>query len=274
MLMWKMIPFLCLIMMSSSLKAAEISLQTRDNGFSEIVINGEIVKGDLGKLINVFSEFPIEVKGNLPQVNLTSSGGDVEEAVKIGQLLRAAKVRIIVEDHCCSACFFIYASAVERASSNNSQFLLHRPYFQKESFAGLSAEKAQDKYLFLENTVREYLTSVRVPRTIVDEMMKYSSVDALSLSGSNMEKSIGNIDAAHEEWLLAKCGSLEPQEEKDIWGLFLLVCEDLPNSEKSISSGYCSYLKEKWEKISSCRQDAIKKEQREFISYLRKKDDG
>jgi hypothetical protein len=119
-----------------------------------VIVEGEIERGDTVKLLN---ELMISDVGALPAVRLVflrSKGGDVEEAMKMGTLIR--RLRLVTEapttfddkpilstvlladkdnNICASACFLAYVGGVER----HGNFLaLHRPYLPKEAAGKLS----------------------------------------------------------------------------------------------------------------------------------------
>lgn len=265
-----LLPVLVSLLSVLPLEAATVAVNTRENGFQEIRLHGQIVTGDVDRLLRVFSSFDI-ARVPLPQINLASPGGEVEEALRLGQLIRSARVRVLVEGECASACFFVFAAAVERASSESAVFLLHRPFFEPSRFAELDSQDAQDEYTRLERAVRAYLKAIRVPQHLVDSMMQYNSTSALRVEGYAITDLIGTEDAAHEEWLIAKCGGLSPEEDRDIYGLFLLDCDFMPTPEKPVSRKRCEQLKAKWGQISICREDSIHLEQQRLVEALRPK---
>lgn len=60
---------------------------------------------------------------------IASKGGNLEEAMRIGKIIRESQIPVWSGEECYSACVFIYASGVEREAQGNIG--LHRPYFDK-----------------------------------------------------------------------------------------------------------------------------------------------
>jgi len=120
-------------------------------------------------------------------VHLDSNGGDGLEAMKIGRLIRKLHLStsapltwgddtLVCPNYiekkknapdacvCYSSCFLIWAGGVSRHGNSIS---VHRPYFSKEYFKGLSAEEAKKKYRDLSNGVKNYLIDMDIPIQVI-----------------------------------------------------------------------------------------------------------
>ncbi len=86
-----------------------------------IYFEGEIVEGDFNKIVNL--------SRNLPQKNfyLNSGGGQVSEALKIGEFIRnnGFATNLPPESLCASACVIIFAGGVIRTADQTSKIVVH-----------------------------------------------------------------------------------------------------------------------------------------------------
>ena len=92
-----------------------------------IAIQGKISKNLLATLNKGLQKLPLEDK--FPpslMVLLDSNGGDGEAAIEIGKLLRKYNAHVFVTNRCGSACVFVYAGGVFRASLPSS-IGIHQP---------------------------------------------------------------------------------------------------------------------------------------------------
>src|ERR1017187_4670651 len=86
-----------------------------------VLMRGEIVPGDYSRLLK------FAVDNRLVLANggfiLASPGGDVSEALRIGQFIKSLYASVIVlpsAGRCASACFILYVSAVRRLAVDRS----------------------------------------------------------------------------------------------------------------------------------------------------------
>lgn len=197
----------------------------------EFLIKGEIQVGDSTKFESLLrSSHPFSRK-----IKLWSSGGVVEEAMKIGRLVRAALLETEAPSgilfttkghgrlvtlasildpaiapicqgpgcHCASACFLIWAAGVDRTGDVVG---VHRPSTQSTTFANLPPEKASGLYRQLITEVGRYLENMEVPRAIVERSTITASVDMYWISASQAEAMQRPPSIA--EWFAASCGAL------------------------------------------------------------------
>lgn len=120
-----------------------------------IQISGELKTGDSTKfqdaLAHTGEDWMLTVGDGgtkLIQVELDSPGGNLAEAMKIGQLIRenAAFVRVGKDQVCASACVFILIAGVQRTIIPSAKIIIHRPHFEYSEFAELSVLEARKTY--------------------------------------------------------------------------------------------------------------------------------
>jgi hypothetical protein len=190
----------------------------------KLLIEGEIALGDAKK----FAELLSRNHPFVDRVLLWSPGGSVEEALKIGKLVRTAmlvaeaplwgkdgegylvadgelKVETICDGsacNCASACFLIWAAGIKR---EGSMVGLHRLSVRSTSFADLPPPQASALYRQLASDVKEYLAEMEVPRRFIDIMMDTSSsgIYWATLKDAAALKEVPSI----AEWLSASCGT-------------------------------------------------------------------
>ena len=174
-----------------------------------ISVTGPIQKGDFEQLEKLIDERPVDFFFSSAVIYLDSSGGDLGEALKIGTLFKKLRSRIFVRNQCVSACFFVYVmSNVRYLTGPDGRLGVHRPYFDKSKFRELTIGQAQRKYAALESEARAILQQLRVPSSIVEKMFEASSDNIYWLSESEV-RSLGHLDRALEELIVASCGRID-----------------------------------------------------------------
>ena len=125
---------------------------------------------------------------------------------------------------CYSACILIFYGGVERSFSDNEDqrvggipgkaipvIGLHRPYYDKGFFGDLSPSEAQEKYRTLESKVKGYLLEMGAPESLISRMLKSSSNEVDLVKKEDFAQYYDEVSPFYEEWLLAKCGSSDPE---------------------------------------------------------------
>ncbi len=150
--------------------------------------------------------------------HISSKGGDLDEAMKIGRIIRNSEIPVWTGDECFSACVFIYASGVERYA--RGKIGLHRPYFDKEYFANLTSIEAKRKYDELKQESIAYLKELEVAQSLIDRMFQTGSTEVDILEADEANKLFGTRSPFYEEWLTAKCGKYTEEQLKVLssWG--------------------------------------------------------
>jgi ATP-dependent protease ClpP protease subunit len=171
-------------------KAANFSIVAENpskpfySGIARLVIDGEIKTGDFAqfaKMADIVShEATLETNG-VPaiEVDLNSPGGDLNEAIQIGRLLRDRSMQtgLSAKSICASACIFIYIAGVSRSTHTEARLGLHRPYFNPVEFASLSPAEARKKYASLVTVARDYFLDMGMSEESFRLMMATPSND-------------------------------------------------------------------------------------------------
>lgn len=179
-----------------------------------LVLKGEILKGD-------FERIAAEVR-RVPQfiewVSIDSPGGDVLESMRIGRFLRSLSVRVVAKT-CNSACVLVWVGGIERSAAGDLG--LHRPFFDKTYFAGLSKSQAAVRYEGLTKQVESYLREMLVPQEAIEIIFRADSASVARVgeqSNLRLYAKLAATSPAFAEWLLSKCGKfpVDPEQLSDV----------------------------------------------------------
>lgn len=217
-----------------------------------VLMRGEIKPGDYNKLIR----FSVENNVNFLAYNfiLASPGGDVAEALAIGRLPKSIYAQAIVGPRygpCASACFIIFASAVDRVAVEGLVGI-HRPYVAGARLRTLTVTEAEREETKVLLDAEKYLHTLRVPGAMIDQMFSRSSTDIHWLSDDELEQ-LGWRAPWYEELLVARCG-LDTQKEKNAlasedpkakeWLKHVADCASLltaPDADKNLNAALVRY---------------------------------
>lgn|GEM_PF-2609922 len=204
--------FLLAFILLFSLTSRAAQIEEVDNLY---VLEGLIETGDSDKLLNKIKS--TKHSGLL----LNSKGGDLEEAIKIGNIVKTLGMSIFVSKDgiCGSACFFIYMNGLarfaagiefkEHAKSPEAGFIaIHRPFFKVADTNTNSNQK------LLEKKAAEYLKDLSVPTDLIEKMMSASSVDAYYLTIDDIDR-LRTMPSEIEELYISKC-KFNPKDTKNI----------------------------------------------------------
>ena len=202
-----------------SVRAAEISLPETGGmrlPLKGILIEGPIVKGDFERFERLVSSL-----SDPDTVWLASPGGDLAEAIKIGQLIRKMKLAVWAPESnrklwlfmihvndsrnnlCAGACFFIYASGVDRYGDVLG---IHRPHLTEEDLRGMSAEQAAFDQLSANEVASAYLRKMGIPDSIIEKMNSIEQNDIQWLEEDEV-KSLSGAISEYQAWLDAECSN-------------------------------------------------------------------
>lgn len=196
--------------------------------FRAIVIEGNIERGDFETFIRIVREN----QGRISTVYIFSPGGDFYEAMKIGRVMRALELgsqipmrnsmgRPACTDGyspmpidpmnctCASACFFIHIGAIHRGGT---YLAVHRPYFEKGHFGELSEVNARKAFDALQNSARNYMEEMGVPKHIQEDVLGTPSERALVLDDKTVKTYFWLELPYRHEWKRNRCTRLSDSE--------------------------------------------------------------
>lgn len=254
-----LISMLILLISSSSILAAVTENEVCVDRTC-IVIEGEIVAGDFDRFRSLVSRSSLPIS-----VSIDSPGGDLVEAMKIGRLIRESFFSVSAPSDqdsygsCYSACFLIWVSGIHRVGGRG-RLGVHRPRFDQEYFANLSAKEADAQYKRLLQELRAYMKTMDVPESIIERVFSISSGDLHVLTNEEFFLLWGRDGyvPSISEWLYSKCGEITEQEWADLEDLNAQAgTRTLSRAEQF----YRKSLQEKVMQVWPCRLESIKKEQ-------------
>jgi hypothetical protein len=213
-----------------------------------LLLKGAILPGDGERFAKILRQsHPF-----LDMVSLWSPGGSVEDAMKIGRLIRKGLIETQAPSsfnssyidpatgslkerpgwgeltsvrnasdckgyncHCASACFLIWAAGVKRIGEVLG---LHRPTIEATAFAKLPPDRAGVLYRQLLSDIGRYLDEMEIPRRFIEIMTNTSSKDVRWLSPREAQPSPkeDNRPPSIAEWLASSCGAMT-KSEKDMF---------------------------------------------------------
>ncbi len=211
------------------------SLTPEKGKCSTALLQGEIEKGDAAE----FKGFLISNFPHLHSIVLNSSGGLVEEGMKIGGLVRKyllstraptcynfnehvhcvlfslspnyKKICKGADCNCASTCFLIWSGGVVRTGNAIG---LHRPSIQFTSYANMPPDKASALYKQLIAEIDDYLSEMEIPKNIVEKMNAVHSAEIIWLHDE--AKALAEVPSI-SEWLYSDCDRLTEIEKKQRW---------------------------------------------------------
>lgn len=204
-----------------------------------LAIVGVIKAGDFDAVAEVYRGS----KGWLQTVALVSPGGNLDEGMRIGRLIRKALLRTYapiklskslgvvmvgnfsmepnpcVEQDCvcASTCFVVWVAG----SGRYGNYLgIHRPKFESKYFGELPPREAEKLYERAIQNLEQYLQDMDVPQAYYELLMKTPSWDVLipwQLINDDLRtppslSSEEYASPAIDEWLAAKCGAIKAEE--------------------------------------------------------------
>ena len=186
--------------------AAEIELHGPREDTSgkqyQVRISGRILPGDAKKL----SAFLTSNRVTMSILN--SPGGDVFEAIRMGEIIGLMRIQTMVEARgsCASACFFIWIhgflrlAAPPEYSNRIGRLGLHRPFLlnSENSTASLAAQTNLMRY------AAAYLQTKFIPGRLIDFMMNRPSNDIYWLTYEDIDE-LGEVPPDLEELYISKC---------------------------------------------------------------------
>lgn len=130
-------------------------------------------------------------------LSISSPGGDVEAAMRIGTMLREHEASVMVRDECTSACVLVLAGAVARRV-DDGRVGIHRPY--RTDAVELGAQRAQRAYEMRNNAVGAYLRRMNIPVSLLDAMLAVPSHETRFLNAQELRDfGLSGMDPVYEE---------------------------------------------------------------------------
>jgi len=281
--------FLCLCLLSAPSQAATFGTSKSGFGGYFLSIKGEIKRGDYMRMVRV-----IKVSGSMPKkVYLNSIGGDVFEAMKMGELLRKGLATTVLRprQECLSSCFLIFVAGVNRIVNrldpmhdlrtgidHSSTVGLHRPYFDPSYFSGLTASAAEKRQEEAMHDVRRYLLRMNVSHALIDQMMRVPSYKMMRLDRRSFDAYVGKLSAGYEEWVVAQCGAFPSDEEREDYLHHTMMERETSDLLKDtlreegykvdFSKGYISYLKRTVQGHRDCKNKLTADERQKVFRQL------
>ena len=171
---------------------------------SSIQIDGQIGIGDLDNLSKLISlndqgcpDEEIE-----PGISFNSLGGDLDEAIAIGRLIREKQIATIIMPgaKCISACTIAFIGGVSRTV--HGAYGIHRPY---ATSASSGPDQSLSQYNHMTNLLRSYMVEMRISPDLAEQMIKTSPDNVRFLTPHEMN-SFGVIgkDPVWEDLLITK----------------------------------------------------------------------
>lgn len=232
------------------------SMEISEKG-GAVALTGKIEKGDYDKILE-----HLRKRKDFPDYfSLESNGGDVLEGTRIGTLFRDTAATLAVSGPCYSACFFILVAGVNRVLTDQPVGI-HRPYYEKKYFAGLSLSEAEMKYRELQSRSRNYLQAMGTPMAIIEKMSAIPSDDVYILK-PHESAFLSQEQPAYSEWVRAQCETLTPAERR-LFNPFDQFDESL--SKKYESKEQFSRLNAKYLKAAECEKGLLQKARKKALS--------
>lgn len=189
-----------------------------------IEFSGEIASGDAERMAQVLRDPLPAGKSHISSLEINSLGGDVVEALKIGELVRQNMLGVSIarsshvgsgaqvppresgaERVCASACVLVLMSAPAR-SLRNARVGLHRPRLSAEFYRQQSPSSIARAHGELDRKVRETVAAGGMPTDLIDRMMRHASNELLWLASGDLS-ALDSEAPWYQEMQIALCGA-------------------------------------------------------------------
>jgi hypothetical protein len=201
-----------------NLHAADFELSGKNGycGDNLLRILGAIKKGDAERFSQLVSVVNERIKrfgecyqyADQPSVVLGSSGGDVEEAIAIGNIVRKNNFKTTVHaTGCYSSCVLVFAAGVERYRGRG-KIGIHRPYLlavdKKASVGEINAWRQKQT-----DALKKYALSIDASPQLIDDMNAIPPEEMKLLSDLEMKNyRILGEDPSFEEFRIGRTARL------------------------------------------------------------------
>jgi hypothetical protein len=180
---------------------AEVTFSKDDTNIDYLVnIFGQITKADADEIERHETDFAY--RWDRLEVNLSSTGGDVDAAIRIGRLVRRNSGYVFVgsyslfpDANCYGSCALIYIAGVSRRVSGTGMIGLYRPPLT--SFSSESQNRENEGLLL--KTIKDYVSEMGIEDKFY-EVIASTELGGMKLYGHDDIKSIVPIrDAAFDD---------------------------------------------------------------------------
>lgn len=201
----------------------------RSGLYRAVVIEGQIEEGDYDTFIKIVQENQAKING----IYLFTPGGDFVEGMKIGRAVRALelssqapmmdsngnpvcdtgfgpKPKAPENCTCASAGFFIHIGAIHRGGT---YLAVHRPYFSKGKFGDLPQDEAMKAFDALQNSARDYMEEMGVPKHIQEDVLGTPSDKVLLLDDKTIKTYFWQELPYRHEWVRNRCSIMTSSDE-------------------------------------------------------------
>lgn len=164
-------------------------------------------------------------------IKLNSAGGEVEEAIKIGEIIRENEFLVSVPDgaECLSSCIFILSAGIYRSGSGKVG--IHRPYFSTIA-EGESIQNIRRKRDDVLTIIKQYVEKMDINPRLVDTMMSIPPGELKILTDDELSYyRLSGMDASYEEKFIAEAArsyGLTSFEYRKRWATVEQQCGLLP----------------------------------------------
>lgn len=228
---------------------------------NQFLLEGEIQTGDSDKFLNAI----LDSKGNKAALYLNSEGGDLEEAIKVGGIVKELGISVYVKKNgvCASACFFIYMNGINKMAAGVEfkeygkepplgYIAIHRPYFRV-----VESDKIQNQKL-IEFKTSEYLSKLSVPQYLIEKMMSVSSADSYFLTNEDIDR-LPAIPSEVEELYISKCNYNAKNPRNSLNCTVNIVSEFFVDGYTKIKYGWKpkGYLFSNWKRLAEFSNGTI-----------------
>ncbi len=223
-----------------------ISAEIRDDHFYKdccaAVIEGEIKEGDYEKIKLFVLGGSSDDFHLVSKVFLASPGGNVEEAIKIGRLLRTLKIAtiipskmqndlrvLVVKGHglinennylCTSACFLVFVAGIQRddeISGLHEPLLgIHRPYFYEGDLRHMNGDNVMASAGRIKAIYESYLRDMGVPQKYIDAMIATPKGNIRWITKDEFQADFKGFIPELFDWVAVRCEKLT-ESEKALW---------------------------------------------------------
>ena len=207
-----------LLFVSGFSYSADITMPTCEDA---IWISGSIVKGDALRLKEAIRRHQeiYKTRCNSSQfvlkdqysISLNSKGGDVDEAIEMGRLIKESELGVFVSipSTCYSSCVFLLASGVARVAFGSIG--IHRPYFG-DMDEKITMIQIRQKREIMTTKIKRFLEEMDVNVSLAEDMIAIPPNEIKILSSDELKRyRLEGDDANYEEKQIAK--------EAKRWGL-------------------------------------------------------